>query len=176
MLSSMSSSAMLYFAMSRLNVRMMIIVMMPERKNTTTTELTMENQWIWVSCKYYSVKQIHKCLFVHRYSTQVSSVKVSSTHVILIIRIWPRTSLTKKVFGTLSVGHVCVDQDSIWCWTGWPKTHLTKKLFGPYLFGPVLVDQEPIWPRNHLTRTYLVWPCPMMEKSLSGQTNYTSRK
>ena len=30
-----------------------------------------------------------------------------------IIRIWPRTSLTKKVFGTLSVGHVWVDQDSI---------------------------------------------------------------
>ena len=46
MLSSLYSSAMLYLAMSFLSVRMMIMVMMPDRKNTTTTELMMENQWI----------------------------------------------------------------------------------------------------------------------------------
>ena len=44
MLSSLSSSAMLYLAMSFLRVLMMIMVMMPDRKKTTTTELMMENQ------------------------------------------------------------------------------------------------------------------------------------
>ena len=69
MLSSMSSSAMLYFAMSRLRVRMMIIVMMPERKKTTTTELTMENQWIWVSCTCkYTSTSVQKLWHADKYT------------------------------------------------------------------------------------------------------------
>ncbi len=53
--------------MSRLRVRMMIMVIMPERKKTTTTLLMMENQWIWVSAisRYTSQRLAH---FTSEYS------------------------------------------------------------------------------------------------------------
>lgn len=58
----------------------MIIVMMPERKNTTTTELTMENQWIWVSCKYQVHRyQVHKQYTIIKFtSTKFTSIEYTS--------------------------------------------------------------------------------------------------
>ena len=52
----------LYFAMSACRVRIMMSATMADRNSTMTRELTMLNQWIWVSvmCRYVSHRLAHR--------------------------------------------------------------------------------------------------------------------
>ena len=60
-IASSGSSSRVYLAMSRLKDLIIIMLRMPARKKTTTSELMIENQWIWTSVifKYESHLDAH---------------------------------------------------------------------------------------------------------------------